>query len=179
MEEEIWKSIIGYQEYYEVSNLGRIRSLDRLVNHSSGNSLVLRRGKIKKLSCRHDYLQCCLWKDNTEENKDVHRFVAMAFIPNPENKPFVNHKNGTKWDNRAINLEWTTEAENTRHAIEMGLMDNKGIKNGGSKLSNEDVVSIRRLLNEGISQITISEIYNISQPAISAIKTGTNWLHLI
>ena len=108
---EEWKDIKGYEGIYQVSDLGRIRSLDRL--GTDGRSL---KGKILKSSKRHDgYLQVHLSKNGKVEICFLHRLVAEAFCPNPENLPFVNHCNERKDDNKAFNLDWVTAKENTNY----------------------------------------------------------------
>jgi HNH endonuclease len=102
----------------------------------------------------------------------VHRLVAEAFIPNPENKPEVNHINGIKDCNEAWNLEWVTTAENITHAINIGLRSQKGEQNHESKLSNIDVLEI---YNSNEDYITLSKRYNIGRLQISRIKIGYNW----
>ena len=118
----IWKAIPGYEGYYEVSTEGEIRSLDRYVNNR--NSFVV--GRIMHLSMGPSgYLQVGLCKNGKRKNFKVHKIVAKVFIPNPDNKPYVNHINGIKTDNRKENLEWVTAQENTDHAIRTGLYDPK------------------------------------------------------
>lgn len=104
--EEIWKTIPGYEDYYEVSNLGRVRRI--------------KTGYILKPSGK-EYLEVCLSKHNKQRYFYIHRLVATAFLPNPENKPEVNHINGKKGDNRVENLEWFTRQENIQHAWKTGL----------------------------------------------------------
>lgn len=99
METEIWKKIEGY-ENYEVSNEGRVRSLNY---HRSGEMKVLRLEKTK-----NGYLQVSLYKDEKPKRFKVHRLVATAFLTNSDNLPYINHKNEDKTDNRVENLEWCT-----------------------------------------------------------------------
>ncbi|MRN08005.1 endonuclease [Staphylococcus capitis] len=120
-EKEIWKAIKGYEEFYEVSNLGRVRSLDRLTNNPMGT--FIRKGKILKPNINRGGYKFVLLTDENkkQKNKKVHRLVALNFIDNPLSKPFVNHIDGNKLNNEVDNLEWCTPKENTSHAIEKGL----------------------------------------------------------
>jgi NUMOD4 motif/HNH endonuclease len=106
---EHWRDIEGYKGMYQVSDLGRIRSL------KYGKKRIL------KPSLSKGYCSYSLSKDNFVKYFRGHRLVAIAFIPNPENKPEVNHKNGNKLDNRKVNLEWATDEENKQHAWKTGL----------------------------------------------------------
>ena len=120
---EIWKDIKGYEGMYQVSDLGRVRSLDRKCLNREG-VMVRRKGAIKSLSKnRQGYLYVNLssgTKNATNKRTRVHRLVAEAFIPNPENKPQVNHKDLDKSNNSVSNLEWVTRKENVEHAWENG-----------------------------------------------------------
>jgi hypothetical protein len=119
---EIWKDIVGWEGLYEVSNLGNIRSADRVI---AGPKPCGRRikGRLRKTLIARGYVSINLLDKKTGRStrNSVHRFMAEAFIPNPENKPEVNHKNGIKHDNRLENLEWVTRSENSLHAWETGL----------------------------------------------------------
>ena len=126
--EEIWKDIPGYEGMYQVSNLGRVKSLDRIkTNKLIGKHFVKEKLMKLRLSSR-GYLSVGLTKNGKQVGYRVHRLVAQAFIPNPENKKEVNHINGVKTDNRVDNLEWCTSSENTIHAMRTGLIT---IKRGG------------------------------------------------
>lgn len=167
--EEIWKDVEGFERLYQVSNLGNVKSLANSKTKSE---------KILKYSLgRRGYCQVVLSKSNNKYYMRVHRLVAQAFIPNPENKPEVNHINGIRNDNRVENLEWCTQSENQIHAYRIGLQLS-GENIGTSKLKNADIPIIRQMLTEGITQIEIAEKYNVAQSQISLIKLGKNWKHV-
>ena len=108
---EIWKNIENYEGLYQVSNLGRVKSLDRIDNIGRK-----RKGRILKAQqINSGYLQVPLWKNNKVELKRVHRLVAEAFLDNPDNLPEVNHKNEIKTDNRVENLEFCDSFYNARY----------------------------------------------------------------
>lgn len=118
MEKEIkekWRPVVGYEGFYEVSSLGRVRSLNRVVQHADGISSIRKGRVLKPLSDKYGYLVVHLCKDGKQTNKKVHRLVAKAFIPNPEGLPQVNHKNEVKNDNRVENLEWCDAAYNSAY----------------------------------------------------------------
>ena len=130
MEEE-WRDIKGYEGLYQVSNLGRVRSLDRYVQTKKGNK-SFHKGKILiGTDTGHGYMKVSLLYNGRRKSVFVHRLVAEAFIPNPKNKPEVNHINCIKNDNRVVNLEWVTSSENKIHYnnTENGVIKNKKIAN--------------------------------------------------
>ena len=115
--EEIWKDIEGYEGLYQVSNLGRVKSLKRIQKFYHNRS-----DKILNLTkCGAGYFKIILSKNGVNKNHMIHRLVAQAFILNPENKPTVNHKDGNKHNNCVDNLEWATYSENIQHAYNLGL----------------------------------------------------------
>lgn len=129
---EIWKDIKDYEGLYQVSNLGRIKSFPR--NGTQTNNI-----KILMLKLNHKYYHVTLSKDNERIDKLVHRLVAEAFIPNPENKPQVNHKDGNKLNNNVNNLEWNTCVENVQHSISTGLRKDRGCNNKRSRFNQDDI----------------------------------------
>lgn len=115
---EEWKDIKGYEGLYQVSDLGRVRSLDRV--DCNGRR---RKGKILKLYKNKDgYVRTELYKDGNRENPYVNRLVAEAFCPNPDNLPFVNHCNERRDDNKAFNLDWCTAKQNNNYGSHNELL---------------------------------------------------------
>lgn len=114
---EIWRDIKDYEGLYQVSNLGRVRSLDRYVKHSRGGVMVRRKGCLLKPTTNKGYKMVALSKNNTIRYYLIHRLVAEAFIPNPENKPYIDHINTIKTDNRVQNLRWVTRLENENNPL--------------------------------------------------------------
>ena len=117
---EIWKPIAGYEGFYEVSNLGRVKSMG--MAYTMNGAIINKPSKI--LSACDDgkgYLRLHLKKNKVSKNHRVHRLVAEAFVDNPLKLPKVNHKDGNKKNNHADNLEWCTQAENVAHAYANGM----------------------------------------------------------
>jgi predicted XRE-type DNA-binding protein len=109
----------------------------------------------------------------------VHRLLAKSFIPNPENKPNINHKDGDPSNLTLENLEWCTQQENVEHSFKTGLQVNpKGEEAGNAKLTEEDVVRIKRLLETNLYQWQIAEEFNVHKSTISLIKSKKVWSHV-
>lgn len=121
--EEIWKDVPSYEGYYQVSNLGNFRSLPRVIRYK-GNGI--RNYPAKRLlteTTKDNYQRITLMKEGIKTRYQAHRLVALAFIPNPENKPCINHIDGNKSNNVVTNLEWCTASENMIHADNTELRD--------------------------------------------------------
>lgn len=114
--EEIWKDIKGYEGLYQISNLGRVKSLDRISKGRKYKSKILSIQKNK-----NGYQTITLYDCSNYKGFTIHRLVALSFIPNPQNKKCVNHKDGNKENNKVTNLEWVTHSENMKHAFDKGL----------------------------------------------------------
>ena len=118
---EIWKFIKDTNGFYSVSSESNIRSEKRKVITSGGGFYFKDEKILSKTVGLNGYIVNDLWINGEIKRVYPHRLVALYFIPNPENKPCVNHKNGIKTDNRIVNLEWCTYSENNQHAYDKGL----------------------------------------------------------
>lgn len=122
---EIWKDVEGYEGMYRVSSYGRVIRLERMVTDAIGTRVL---PETMLMCCdgtgskNKTYYRVALCRNGKKENVSVHRLVARTFIPNPENKPCVNHIDGNKHNNHVENLEWVTYSENTIHAYQTGLI---------------------------------------------------------
>ena len=118
---EIWKPIVGYEGFYEISNKGRVRSLDRVIYFRNNKGKRKYLGKILKPKYRNGYQFINLNKNKKCQTFSIHRLVALHFIPNPNNYKLVNHKDGIKSNNNIENLEWCDYSYNLKHARENNL----------------------------------------------------------
>ena len=112
MQNEIWKDIPGYAGLYQISNAGHIRAYSKM-----RGPVLLRAKNLQSRVNKHGYLQKTLVNENGRKTWDIHRLVALTFIPNPENKPCIDHINTNRTDNRVENLRWVTYSENNRNPI--------------------------------------------------------------
>jgi hypothetical protein len=168
---EIWKDIIGYEGFYQVSNLGRVKSCERYVKHFKGGNRLLKSKPIKISSDSYGYKIVCLCKNGLEKTLKVHRLVAIAFIDSVENKLQINHIDGIKSNNCVENLEWVNNSENMKHAHLIGLkktmINNEKAVLVFNKLSNEfiqEYVSIANAArNLNIRRTDISGVLNNRQ----------------
>jgi len=173
--EEIWKDIKNYEGYYQVSNFTRVKSLERLVKNGKSERLV--KEKVLKPSLRNGYLAVSLSKEGELKTFKLSRLVAKAFIPNPDNKPTVNHIDGVKTNDIVSNLEWNTHSENIQHAFDTGLKEGrKGSKHGRAKLTNEIVLTIRASKNKTHQQL--ADEFQICRQHISKIINRKSWKHI-
>ena len=188
--EEIWKGVIyqgiDYSWRFECSNLGRIRNAINkhiYTPHKSGIG----------------YFQICTTVNDKRKNIKVHKAVAESFIDNPNNLPVVNHKDGNKENNNVDNLEWVTHKENSRHAIDLGLISYdsnnnskydedgnyiySGENNNLSKLTNEDVIYIREhYIPKGVgmknNRQELADKFNVTPQLVYKIYKREIWKHI-
>lgn len=122
---EVWKPVVGYEGYYEVSNIGNVRSVSHEVPTFWGSRISPGKNVRLNYNKRTGYLMVCLSKNGEHKTRLVHRLVAMAFIPNTMAKPQVNHKNENKTDNRIDNLEWCDAAYNNNYGTKRERISQK------------------------------------------------------
>jgi hypothetical protein len=174
--EEIWKDIQGYEGLYQVSNLGRVKSMEMMLFRGKG--YYKKPIKIRKLTHgKNGYYSVVLM---TKKRFYVHRLVAKAFLQNENNYPCINHIDGNKLNNVVTNLEWANYSQNSKHAIKNGLSkmpSTVGEKNSQSKLTNGQVYEIKYVL-KGLNHLEISKIYNVKRSTIQAILSNRNWKHI-
>ena len=165
---EEWRDIKGYEGIYQASDKGRIRSLDRRIGGKRKGSTRNWKGTIKHPTKRKNgYLKITFYKDGKSETREVQRVVAETFIPNPENKAQVNHKDGNKENNCIENLEWVTARENSIHARD--VLD-KGSMKRVAQFSRGGV-----LIAEYRSLRIASENIGIKQCGISNVLSGRRY----
>ena len=168
LEGEIWKDIEGYEGIYLVSNKGRVK---RIMHRKNPTNTIIN----TSLNAT-GYHKIALTLNGKGFCKILSRLVAQAFIPNPENKPQVNHLKG-KDDNRAESLEWSTSKENINHAWETGLSTaKKGDKHNMAKLTEKEVLEIRAI--KGMTKKDIGKLYNIGEAAVGKIIYRQRWKHI-
>lgn len=176
---ELWRDIPNYEDYYQVSNFGRIKSLDRkaLVFKPQLNKTIPKRiyGHYMCFIPHRGYSLVCLTKNNKSQTLPVHRIVAKVFIPNDLNKSCINHKDCNKSNNHINNLEWVTHKENKEHSGLNG-MNARGENQGLSKLNNSQVRVIKRINDMQYKEI--AKIFNVHPSTISYIKRGITWKHI-
>lgn len=175
---EEWKDIAGFEGMYQVSNMGQVRSLDRVINdrgrHLKGRVLAQSIGT-------SGYLHVGPSINGKQPPKYIHRLVAEAFIPNPDSRPHVNHIDGNKQNNHLSNLEWATAKENSQHAWVTGLANHSGENHASSKLTEDDVRFIRKHYNPDITDFNLqalAEKFGVKKPTINKIVHRKAWKHV-
>ena len=184
-ENEIWKQVPGWEGYYSVSSMGRIRR-----DASGPNTWV---GKIlKSFIDNSGYLQSTLCKQGRKHNCRIHVMVAITFLgPKPKGHE-INHKNTNKQDNRPENLEYLTRAAHDEHTTFSGLRPTgerhgsrthpervaRGEQISSAKLVGRDILEIRKLLAGSVSQRIIAEKFGVDQTTVSCIKLNKSWAHI-
>lgn len=185
---EIWKPVEGYEGLYEVSDMGRVRSLDRTTpwfqpryDKWTTRFVPGRMLNPKKHGVLKHYIQFSFSKLNEETKKAsiiyilAHRLVASTFIPNTSNKPIVNHKNGNCSDNRVENLEWVTYQENTIDSINRGTLTQNRTGKKLTRVDESQIIAIKILHDsKKISAQMIAKLLNIPESTIYSLLKKLN-----
>lgn len=142
-----WKDIVGYENEYQINQFGEIRTLK--------DSSKLKKYDVLKpqISKRNGYVYQMLYKNGKEKLLRVHRLVAMVFLPNPNNLPQVNHKDGNKQNNSVDNLEWCEQSDNMKHAYKNGLQI-------PSENQRKAIINTNKLKQKKVCQIKDGEVIN-------------------
>lgn len=176
MENEKWIRIPDWDSY-EISDLGRVRSYKKTGTNQTDAAIprVLKQG----ISV-WGYPEVRLCNSGSSKKKRVHRLVAEVFLPNELLKREVNHKDGDKLNNKAVNLEWVSRSENMQHLFRvMKSPVMRGEKNGHAVLTSDDIAEIKSLWETGLFfQKEIASKFGIARTTVNSIVNGYNWKHL-
>lgn len=184
MQNEIWKDVIGYEGLYKVSNLGRVRSLDRVREEIHRGTLCRKTypGKILNPTIMpRQYTRITLANGGKNKHVCVHRIVLEAFVPQPADKPIVNHKDGNKGNNRVDNLEWCTSHENSLHAKNVLKSILFGEDAKAAKLTEGQVQTIRDEYKNGGTRTYAQTAmdYRVDPATIFLIVHNLTWNHIV
>lgn len=171
---ENWKNIPMFHGF-QASNLGNIRTIDRLIPR--GNHMINRKSRIlKQTKNKRGYLEVRILEVGKKPLVQVvHKLVMLTFVgPRPSGHQ-VNHKNGIKTDNRLENLEWVSASDNMKHAYRLNLTSKNGQNNGRAKLTESDIITIREQCKVRGSQKKLALQFGVTQTTISNIKSGKSW----
>ena len=179
---EIWKDLKGYREIYQVSNLGNVRTKERI----GARGYFVKSRELTKFNNNSGYYRVCIRLESDVRTKYyfVHRLVGMLFIPHEDGKDFINHIDGNKHNNSVENLEWCTRSENEKHAWKIGLkhsslVSNKGEKHGMHKLTQKDVDWIRKhhkKYDNKFGSKPLAEKFNVNPQTITDIVHNRTWV---
>jgi hypothetical protein len=174
--EKIWRDISGYEGSYQVSSLGQIKSLKRKKWNGFDYQEVIEKLLSQKSHKGYKYVNLCI--NSHQKMIGVHRLVAIAFVPNPENKRYVNHIDNNPSNNLLENLEWVTQKENIQHSVKQGRF-NQGILSPRTKFTEEQILDIRKkIFNKEISQGKLAKELGVTQNCINEIINRQTWKHI-
>lgn len=169
--EEVWKGVKGYEGFYEVSNLGRVKSLDRSYEIRPGVSITSKGKVLTPVVTKLGYLRVKLSVLGKVTTFFVHRLVAFSFLGGESEGLQVNHIDGNKRNNKSENLEWCTSQQNIKHAFYTGLSKNKaGEEHPNCKLSDLEVEFIRYWCSLNCKNKDLAEVFKVSTSSISELK---------
>ena len=173
MEKETWKDIPSYEGLYQVSNLGRVKGLDRIVKTKNGRTQYKKGTVLKNKMGTNGYHYVCLYKNNKQKTFMIHSLVALNFIGDRPYKNDICHINGNRLDNRVSNLKYDTRAENFNDMYRQGKKNPKG------KLSVEDVLEIRKMRKEeNVPYKELAIIFGVSESTIGYVVTKRSYWYI-
>lgn len=173
MNQEVWKDVKGWEGKYQISNLGRLKSFGGRYRKSMPDGYIT-------LGCigSSGYREVSLRRPGIEKHGRIHALVADHFLVRPYGAECVNHIDGNKLNNLPSNLEWTTMRGNCKHAVDTGLMNNRGERHKLSKLTESDVIGMRKLKKCGVSYDELAKIFGVCRRQASDVVRGVNWGHV-
>jgi len=174
---ENWVAVNGYEGFYQVSDHGRIRGIDRMVPCRWGGMMPLRGRVISTVLSRYGYPTVHLSKHGVRKRFLVHRIVLESFIGNAPEKFVVCHNDSNKTNNTLCNLRWDTQVGNMADTVANGT-SNRGERNHFAKLTCAEVLQIKKLLSHGVDMHSIADRFRVSWAAISDINKGRRWSHV-
>lgn len=177
-EVDLWHPVPNHEGRLEVTRSGAVRGCDRTVRSRYGSTRRIKARILKPNNIR-GYFCVQVLAAGKPRNVFIHRMIAELFVPNPHGKPYVNHIDGNKANNKIENLEWVTHAENMRHAFALGLVpypkSGPGDQSPAAKLDWPSVREIRRLLSEGSRHIDVANQFGVTKGTIGFIARNETW----
>lgn len=189
--QEIWKPLPGFEGYYEISNMGKLRSMNRTVNHSHGGTALKLGKEIKLQQIWSGYQRACVSRNGKPSSVSIHRAVCEAFHGEPPSPiHHAAHLNGVRNDNRASNLAWKTPSENEADKKIHGTANTgdhvppekrpRGESHGMSKLNEAQVRLAHALMHNGfISTKQAAVLMGISSTQAKDIRSAKTWRHVL
>lgn len=177
--DEKWLPVVGYEGLYEVSNIGRVRSLGRFVISRHGTTRYYRHGKIRApFTAKNGYIRVTLIKDGVDKKHSIHTLVISAFIGSkPTSAHQTRHKNGVRCDNVYTNLEWGTSSENNLDRVRHGTMP-LGESHPHAMITVDTARQIKRRLSDGDRICDVAKTFDVSRAIVVGIRLGKTWAHV-
>lgn len=175
MTKETWRNAYNSNGTYAISSIGRMKRLEHSVLDKRGVVQLFKERLLKPCKTNHGYFSYTISVNGNVFRMLAHRFVAIAFIPNPDNKPHINHIDSNRQNNKVENLEWCTHSENMKHSFLSGNSSQLGDKNSCSKLTTKQVINI--FFSTG-SSYNVAKKYPITAKTVRDIRGRKSWTHI-